>query len=70
MAIYNNAIDPNILMWETLEKERQKTLSDPKYREWVKQLNVSQSYQDKTPIIKAMDLLKQYDYSEYKFLGS
>ena len=55
---------------EQIEKERNKTMGDENFHQWMKELNVSQSYQDKTPIIKAMDLLKQYDYSEYKFLGS
>ena len=67
MAIYNNETDPNILMWETLEKERQKTLSDPKYREWVKQLNVSQSYSEPTGRLNARDMNQQYDYKNYKF---
>ena len=55
---------------EQIEKERNKIMEDKNFHQWMKELNVSQSYQDKTPIIKAMDLLKQYDYSEYKFLGS
>ena len=35
MAIYNNDIDPNILMWEQLEKERTTTMSDPNFQKWV-----------------------------------
>lgn len=66
MAIYNNEIDPNILMWETLEKERQQTLSDPKYREWVKQLNVSQSYSDRDGIHRANDMNSEYNFTKLK----
>lgn len=66
MAIYNNSIDPNILMWETLEKERQQTLSDPKYREWVKELNVSQSYSDRDGIHRANDMNNEYNFTKLK----
>jgi len=55
---------------DQIEKERNKTMGDKNFQQWMKELNVSQSYQDKTPIIKAMDLLKQYNYSTYKFLDS
>lgn len=55
---------------EQIEEERNKTMGDKKFQQWMKELNVSQSYQDKTPIINAIDLLKQYDYSSYKFLGN
>ena len=68
MAIYNNETDPNILMWEQLEKERQETLSDPNYREWVTQLNVSRSYVNRDGIHKANDLMRQYDLSQYKYV--
>jgi hypothetical protein len=67
MAIYNNEIDPNILMWETLEKERHETLSDPKYREWVKELNVSRSYTDRDGIHKANDMNRDYNFNKLKF---
>ena len=67
MAIYNNEIDPNILMWETLEKERNETLSDPKYREWVKELNVSCSYTDRDGIHKANDMNRDYNFNKLKF---
>ena len=53
--------------WEQIENERNKTMGDKNYQNWVKELNVSQSYQDRTSIIRAYDMIKQYDYSEFKF---
>jgi hypothetical protein len=55
---------------EQIEKERNKTMGDKNFQIWMKELNVSQSYQDRSSIINAMDLLKQYDYSTYKFLNN
>lgn len=55
---------------EQIEKERNKTVGDKNFQLWMKEFNVSQSYQDKSSIINAMDLLKQYDYSNYKFLSN
>ena len=66
MAIYNNVIDPNVEMWEQLEKERYETMSDPKYREWVKELNVSQSYEDREGILKANDMNRDYNFDKLK----
>jgi hypothetical protein len=55
---------------EQIEKERNKTMGDKNFQIWMKELNVSQSYQDRSSIINAMDIIKQYDYSEYKFLNN
>ena len=66
MAIYNNEIDPNIQMWEKLEQERQETMSDPKYRQWVEELHVSQSFEDRTGIINANEMNNQYKFSKLK----
>ena len=52
---------------EQIENERNKTMGDKYFQKWMKELNVSQSYQDKTPILKANDMNNQYDYSNYKF---
>ena len=52
---------------EQIEKERNKTMGDKKFQQWMKELNVSQSYQDRTPIINAYDMIKQYDYSNFEF---
>ena len=66
MAIYNTEIDPNIVMWEKLEQERTETMSDPKFREWVEQLNVSQSFVDRGPILNANEMNIQYDFKKLK----
>lgn len=55
---------------EQIEKERNKTVGDKNFQLWMKEFNVSQSYQDRSSIINAMDLLKQYNYSNYKFLSN
>lgn len=69
MAIYNNDIDPNILMWEKLEAERVTTMSDPKFQQWMQELNVSQSYEDPTLKHNAKDLMNQYDSKQYSKLN-
>ena len=66
MAIYNTEIDPNIVMWEKLEQERTETMSDPKFREWVEQLNVSQSFEDRAGILNANEMNNQYTFSKLK----
>jgi hypothetical protein len=66
MSIYNNEVDPNILMWEKLEQERFETMGDKKFQTWMKELNVSQSYTEPTGKINAYELNKQYDYKNYK----
>jgi hypothetical protein len=69
MAIYNNETDPNILMWEKLENERVTTMSDPKFQQWMQELNVSQSYEDPTLKHNALDLMNQYDSKQYSKLN-
>lgn len=42
--------------------------NQPDYNDWMIEMNVSQSYQE--PILgrlKAIDMIKQYDYSKYEF---
>jgi hypothetical protein len=69
MAIYNNDIDPNILMWEQLENERVATMSDPNFQKWMQELNISQSYEDPTLKHNAGDLMRQYDMKKYSKLN-
>ena len=66
MAIYNNEVDPNILMWEKLENERNETMATLEFQNWMKELNVSQSYSDKESIIKASEMNNQYDFTKLK----
>jgi hypothetical protein len=49
--------------YEQLELERANTMNDLNFQSWAKDLNVSQSYEDRNGIIKANELNRQYDYS-------
>jgi len=49
--------------YEVLELERNNTLADPLYQQWVSELGVSSSYSDRGGIIRANELNRQYDYT-------
>lgn len=49
--------------WEQLELERNNTLADPLYQQWMSDLKVSSSYSDREGIIRANELNRQYTYS-------
>jgi len=49
--------------YEVLELERDRTLADPLYQQWMSELKVSSSYTDREGIIRANDLNNQYTYS-------
>ena len=49
--------------YEQLELERNNTIADPLYQQWVSELKVSQSYEDRSGIIRANDINNQYNYS-------
>lgn len=49
--------------YEQLELERNNTIADPLYQQWMSELNVSQSYEDRGGIIRANELNRQYTYS-------
>ena len=68
MAIYNNETDPNIIMWEKLEQERNETMGSYGFQKWMVQLNVSQSYEDPSLKLNASDLMRQYDMKKYSNL--
>ena len=51
-----------------IEKEREQTMMDKKYQQWVKKLNVSRLHNDRTGIVKANDLMDQYNLSKYKYV--
>ena len=52
---------------EEIELERQQTLGDSNFQTWVKELNVSQSYVEPTSLLRAKDIITQYDYSKYRY---
>ena len=47
---------------ELVEKERNLTMSDPNFQNWMRELRVSQSYEDPTSKINARELQSQYGY--------
>ena len=49
--------------YEQLELERNSTIADPLYQQWMSELGVSSSYTDRGGIIRANDLNNQYTYS-------
>jgi hypothetical protein len=51
---------------EQLEKERELTMSDPAFQNWMRNLNVSQSYEDPTLRLNAKDVQSQYDVKKYQ----
>ena len=51
---------------EEIEKERNETMSDPKFQNWMSNLNVSQSYEDPEGKIKAREVQSQYDVKKYQ----
>jgi hypothetical protein len=63
LPIYNITLE----RLEEIDQERQNTMNDPKFQEWISKLNVSQSYVNPEGLLKARDLTSQYNYSEYSF---
>jgi hypothetical protein len=49
--------------YEQLEMERNSTYADTGFQQWVSQLNISQSYEDREGILRANEINAQYDYS-------
>ena len=47
---------------ESLYRERENTMADPKYIQWVKELKVSQLYTSRELIHNANRLMKQYTH--------
>jgi len=49
--------------YEQLEMDRNRTYADRGFQQWVSQLNISQSYEDREGILRANEINNQYDYS-------
>jgi hypothetical protein len=49
--------------YEQLELERSNTIADKEFQNWMSELNVSQSYEDRSGIIRANEINNQYNYS-------
>jgi hypothetical protein len=51
-----------------IENEREQTMMDKKFQQWMKKLNVSRLHTDKTGVLRANELMNQYDLSKYKYV--
>jgi len=51
-----------------IENEREQTMMDKQFQQWMKKMNVSRLYTDKTGVLKANELMNQYDLSKYKYI--
>jgi len=51
-----------------IEIEREQTIMDKQFQQWMKKLNVSRLYTDKTGVLRANELMDQYDLSKYKYV--
>jgi hypothetical protein len=51
-----------------IEQERKQTMMDKQFQQWMKKLNVSRLYTDKAGIIRANEIMDQYDLSKYKYV--
>ena len=52
-----------------LIQERENTMANPEFQAWMKELNVSQSYEDRSTKINAYDLQMQYNTKMYSKLN-
>jgi hypothetical protein len=53
----------DVQAYEELQRKREETMLDPKYQQWVQELNISQSYVEPSGFIRAKEINSQYDYS-------
>ena len=51
---------------EQIEIERSKVIADPAFQIWMRELNVSQSYVNPEPRLRANELNNQYDFRKNK----
>jgi hypothetical protein len=61
-------INTTIERLEQIEQEREQTMMDKQFQQWMKKLNVSRLYTDKTGVLRANELMDQYDLSKYKYV--
>jgi hypothetical protein len=53
---------------EQIEQEREQIMMDKQFQQWMKKLNVSRLYTDKAGVLRANELMDQYDLSKYKYV--
>jgi hypothetical protein len=49
-----------------IEQERNETTATPEFQEWFKQLNVSRLHVDKTGVMRAAEIMKQWSDNNTK----
>ena len=54
---------------QDLEQTRNETMANPEFQNWMRELNVSQSVEDKVSKINALELQMQYDTKRYSKLN-
>lgn len=54
---------------EQVQAEREQTMATLEFQQWMKELNVSQSYTDPAPMLNARDIMSQYDSKHYSKLN-
>ena len=47
-----------------IERERENTMSDPSFQNWMKDLGVSVVYKDREPVLRAKEMNANYDFSK------
>ena len=47
-----------------IENEREQTVSDPSFQQWMKDMGVSIAYKNQEPRLKAKDLNSQYNFQK------
>lgn len=57
------------LKMNEIENQRNETMSDPKFQQWMRDMNVSHSYEDPTLKLNARDVQSQYSSKGYKSLN-
>jgi len=57
------------LKMREIEEQREETMGSLEFQNWMKELNISQSYEDPTLKLNAGDLMRQYDMKKYSNLN-
>jgi hypothetical protein len=52
-----------------IEEQREETMGSLEFQNWMRELNISQSYEDPTLKLNAGDLMRQYDMKKYSNLN-
>ena len=59
-------ITTSIERLEQIELERSEVIANPAFQVWMRELNVSQSYVNPEPRLRANELTSQYDFRKNK----